>query len=89
VYLAEETVSGRMAATLPLPSAARGFSADIAEKVRLSWASETDTEAPEPELAVDDELVLLLVLLLQAAAARHKASDTDATAAPLLAVRII
>jgi hypothetical protein len=43
--------------------------------------------ALEVLVALDDvELVgvLLLLLLLQAAAARHKASDTDATAAPFL-----
>jgi hypothetical protein len=47
----------------------------------------------EPLEALDDddaeELLLLLPLLLQAEAARHKASDTDATAAPFLVTRII
>jgi hypothetical protein len=79
-----------MAATLPLPAAASGFSVDMAEKSRVSWASEIDTEAAALELllvALDDELgVLLLLLLLQAAAARHKASDTDVTTAPFLAI---
>jgi hypothetical protein len=60
----------------------------MAEKSRVSWASEIDTEGGELALLValdDDEAgVLLLLLLLQAAAARHKASDTDATAAPFL-----
>jgi hypothetical protein len=62
----------------------------MAEKSRVSWASEIDTAGAEPELLAlaDDELgvlgVLLLLLLLQAAAPRHKASDTDATAAPFL-----
>jgi hypothetical protein len=41
-------------------------------------------EAELPLAAVE-----LLPLLLQAAAARHKATDTDATAAPFLATRII
>jgi hypothetical protein len=63
----------------------------MAEKSRVSWASEIDTEAAALELlllvALDDELgVLLLLLLLQAAAARHKASDTDVTTAPFLAI---
>ena len=86
-------MSGRMAATLPLPAAASGFSAVIAEKVRLSWVIEIDTEAAALLVALDDELavllLLLLLLLLQAAAARHKASDTDATAAPFLVTRVI
>jgi len=51
--------------------------------------SEIDTvgAALEVLVALDDVVelgVLLLLLLLQAAAARHKASDTDATAAPFL-----
>jgi hypothetical protein len=93
VYRAEETVSGRRTATLPLPVAASGFSVAIAEKLRSSWLSEIDTAGAELELlvALDDDVlgVLLLLLLLQAAAARHKATDTDATAAPFLATRII
>jgi hypothetical protein len=36
VYRAEETVSGRRTATLPLPADASGFSVDIAEKLRFS-----------------------------------------------------
>ena len=94
MYRAEETVSGRMTATLPLPAAVSGFSTDIADRVRSNWATEIDTVAP------DDELVGLLVpllplegeeelLLLQAAAARHKASDADAATAPFLTIRII
>jgi hypothetical protein len=60
----------------------------MAEKVRVSELSETDGVAAEelellPLLALEDEE------LLQAAAARHTASDTDATAAPFLATRII
>jgi len=50
------------------------------------------TDAELLELLDDAELPLaaeLLPLLLQAAAARHKATDTDATAAPFLATRII
>jgi hypothetical protein len=64
----------------------------MAAKSRVSWASEIDTEAAVLELllvGLDDELlggVLLLLLLLQAAAARHKASDTDVTTAPFLAI---
>jgi len=70
--------------------AASAFSADIAEKDRVSWVIEIDTVAGALELllvALDDdevEALGLLLLLLQAAAARHKASDTDATAAPFL-----
>jgi hypothetical protein len=61
----------------------------MAAKVRSSCLSVIDTvgAALEVLVALDDvELVgvLLLLLLLQAAAARHKASDTDATAAPFL-----
>jgi hypothetical protein len=64
----------------------------MAAKVRSSCLSEIDTEAAGLELllvGLDDELeglLLLLLLLLQAAAARHKASDTDVTTAPFLAV---
>jgi len=66
----------------------------MAEKSRVSWASEIDTAGAALELLValdDDDApeVLLLPLLLQAEAARHKASDTDATAAPFLVTRII
>jgi hypothetical protein len=65
----------------------------MAAKVRSSCLSEIDTAVAELELlAVDDDPelgVLLLLLLLQAAAARHKASDTDATAAPFLVTRTI
>jgi len=65
----------------------------MAEKSRVSWASEIDTLGAELELleALDDDDAeeLLLLLLLQAAAARHKASDTDATAAPFLVTRFI
>jgi hypothetical protein len=70
-----------------LPSAARGFNALIAEKVRFSELIEMDGVA-----AAEPVLVLLALEdgeLLQAAAARHTASDTDATAAPFLATRII
>src|SRR5271155_892057 len=42
VYRAEDTVSGRMAATLPLPIAARDFRAAMALKVRSSWPTEID-----------------------------------------------
>jgi hypothetical protein len=74
-----------------LPAAARGFSTDIAVKFRSNWATEIDTVVPPVELglllpplgALEDEE------LLQAAAARHKASDADATTAPLLTIGII
>jgi len=91
VYRAEETVSGRMTATLPLPAAVSGFSADIAEKSRVNWATEIDTVAPDEELALLElpPLGELDEELLQAAAARHKASDADATTAPFLAILII
>jgi hypothetical protein len=73
-----------------LPAETSGFSADIAEKVRSNWPTEIDTEppdealllAPAPELDVEDDE-------LHAAAARHKASDTDAAAAPFLATGIM
>jgi len=80
-------VSGRRTATLPLPAATRGFSADSAEKVRSNWVTEIDTDTAE-ELALALVLVGVLEeeLLLQAAAARHKASDTDVTTAPFLAI---
>ena len=97
MYRAELTVSGRMAATLPLPAAARAFSAVIVEKVRLNEVIETFTVADDGDELEAEALVLVLVLvlvdedeeLLQAAAARHKASDTDVTTAPFLAIRII
>ena len=80
-------MSGRIAATFPLPIEASGFSVAIAEKVRLSELIEIDGTA------VDEPVLLLLALveaeLLQAAAARHTASDTEATAAPFLATRIM
>jgi hypothetical protein len=70
-----------------LPIEASGFSVAIAEKVRLSELIEIDGTA------VDEPVLLLLALveaeLLQAAAARHTASDTEATAAPFLATRIM
>jgi hypothetical protein len=74
--------------------AASGFNVDIAEKSRVSWASEIVTEAAaalELLVAVDEELgaLLVLLLLLQAAAARHKASDADATATPFFVTLII
>jgi hypothetical protein len=75
-----------------LPAETSGFSADIAVKFRSNWPTEIDTEPPDEALALllapapepdveDDEL--------HAAAARHKASDTDATAAPFLATGIM
>jgi len=71
-----------------LPAAARGFSADIAEKVLSNWVTEIDT-AGLLALAVLELVGVVLLegeeLLLQAAAARHKASDADATTAPFLA----
>jgi len=71
-----------------LPAAARGFSADIAEKVLSNWVTEIDT-AELLALAVLELVGVVLLegeeLLLQAAAARHKASDADATTAPFLA----
>jgi hypothetical protein len=71
-----------------LPAEASGFSAAIAEKSRVSWLSEIETEADEPVLllaeVVEVLVVLLLLLLLQAAAARTKASGAT-TAAPFLA----
>jgi hypothetical protein len=59
----------------------------MADMVRLSELIEMDgTEAElEPPLAA----VLDEPELLQPAAARHKATDTDATAAPFLATGII
>ena len=89
MYLAEVTVSGRMTATLPLPALASGLRDDMAEKVRLSELTDMDGTAPLELLLVPPVLVLEDVELLQAAAARHKASDTDATAAPCLATGII
>src|SRR6266571_8358822 len=79
-YRAEVTVSGRMTATLPLPAAARGFSADMADRDRSNWVTEIDTVTDELELELLAGLVTLEdeELLLHAAAARHKASDADA-----------
>jgi hypothetical protein len=76
-----------MTATLPLPAAARGFSVDIADRVRSNWVTEMDTVTDALELELLAGLVALEVegLLLHAAAARHKASDADATTAPFLA----
>src|SRR6266851_458588 len=94
VYRAEVTVSGRMTATLPLPAAASGFSADIADMVRSNAPTEIDGTVAADELELAEALVLPPVALedeelLQAAAARHKASDTDVATAPFLATRII
>ena len=87
-------MSGRMTATLPLPAAARGYSAAIAAKVRSNAATEIDTVVP-PDVAVG-LLVPVVPLaagedveLLHAAAARHRASDADATTAPFLTIGII
>jgi hypothetical protein len=68
----------------------RGFSVDIAAKSRVNWATEIDTVVP-PDVEVGLLVPPLgeLVELLQAAAARHKASDADATTAPLLTIGII
>ncbi len=86
VYRAEETVSGRITATLPLPAAASGFSVDMAEKSRVSWTREIVTDVVLLEaLAEVVLLVLLLLLLLQAAAARHKATGSATATAPFLA----
>jgi hypothetical protein len=60
----------------------------MADMVRLRALIEIDGTAAELELPLP-VLVLDDVELLQAAAARHKASDTDATAAPFLATGII
>src|SRR5260370_5238435 len=46
-YRAEVTVSGRMTATLPLPAAARGFSADIADKVVAHLVTEIESDLAE------------------------------------------
>jgi hypothetical protein len=59
----------------------------MADSVRLRELTEMDgtaaeLELPLPALVLDEEL-------LQPAAARHKATDTDATAAPFLATGII
>src|SRR5580658_1328342 len=64
VYRVEETVSGRIAATFPLPMAARGFSVVIAEKVLFRSATEIDGTAGELVLGgVVVELLLLLLLV--------------------------
>ena len=76
---------------MPLPRAARGFSVAIADMVLSNELTEMDGTVADdeleaealllvPPLAVEDEE------LLQAAAARHKASDTDVTTAPFLAI---
>ena len=91
MYRAEETVSGRMAATLPWPAAVRAFSAVIAEKVRLNEDIEMFTVVEADDELEAEALVLVLVLadveeeLLQAAAARPKAT-ADVTTAPFLAI---
>ena len=94
MYRAEETVSGRIAATFPLPIPASGFSVLMAEKLLLSWLIEMAGTATAGELELELELELLAgfvddeLLLLQAAAARHKATDS-VTAAPFLPFRVI
>jgi hypothetical protein len=55
----------------------------------LSELADMDGTAALELLLVPPVLVLEDVELLQPAAARHKASDTDATAAPFLATGII
>jgi len=60
----------------------------MADRVRSSELTDMDGTAPLepvllPLLGLDEEE------LLQPAAARHKATDTDATAAPFLATGII
>ncbi len=78
-----------MTATLPLPREARGFSVASVDMVRSNEPTEIDGTVAVDELELEEALVLPPVALedeelLQAAAARHKASDTDATA-PFLA----
>ena len=92
VYRAEETVSGRMAATLPLPRAARGFSAAIAEKVLSNCPTGIDTADPgEDEMG----LLALVLALLGGAGVLPEESDvarttatarTAAAAAPIPAI---
>src|ERR1700733_11026213 len=65
-YRVEETVSGRITATLPLPLAARGLSAVIAVKELLSEVIEscgTDALELAPELALEPPLELDVPLL--------------------------
>src|ERR1700678_4296079 len=90
VYRAEETVSGRIAATFPWPIAASGFSVLMEVKVLLRSLIEiVGTEAAELELAVEPLAGFAVeLLLLHAAAARHKARDS-VSAAPLLPFRVI
>jgi hypothetical protein len=78
VYLVEDTVSGKMTATFPLPAEASGLSCDITEKVRSNCDADicgADTLGVALELEPGDEL------MLHAAAARAivAAIDTQAT----------
>jgi len=84
VYRALDVVSGRMAATLPLPFDARSFRPSIAEKSFVRLVAEI--EADEPELELEDELdplvlPLLLPLLLQPAMSRAATPVTTGIAA--------
>jgi len=59
----------------------------MADRDRSNWVTEMDTVTDAPELELLAGLVAPEVEeLLQAAAARHKASDTDVTTAPFLAI---
>src|ERR1700761_1719497 len=82
-YRVEETVSGRITATLPLPAEASGLSFDIAEKELFRSPTESDTLlAPPLELDEPDEPdvagVVLVALELQPAATSSAAAAAAA-----------
>ena len=84
MYRAEDTVSGRMAATLPFPLAASGFSADMAAKVRVKeagvrWMCVMATEVLLPP----DEVVEL-----PHAAATRPSAATPAVMVNALVIRL-
>jgi hypothetical protein len=64
-YRVELVVSGRIAATLPLPPAASAFSAAIAEKLFVNDVAEIDGVAVEALVLVDAGVLVALVVLLE------------------------
>src|ERR1700728_2129305 len=78
-YRVEETVSGRITVTLPLPAAATDFRSAMALKVLLRSAMEI-AAAALPALDDDVGVLLLLLLLLLLHAAMRRAAAVAATA---------
>ena len=88
MYRAEDTVSGRITATLPFPAEATLWRPVMAEKSLVNDVTESEPEPlpPDPEVVVvvDDEL-----LLLQAVAMSPPTSNIVTSALLLLSLKVI